>query len=122
IGDIGDVFHAVRNGIDTLDCVQPTRLGRHGFGLMPDEAGGRINLRNARFAEDTSPLDPTNAHPPTAHYSRGYLHHLIKAEEILGIQILVEHNVAVMNRLMREVRAGIETGTLDDVEHRWTKN
>jgi queuine tRNA-ribosyltransferase len=122
IGDIGDVFHAVRNGIDTLDCVQPTRLGRHGFALMPDEPGGRINLRNARFAEDTSKLDPLNSHPPTANYSRGYLHHLIKAEEILGIQILVEHNVAVMNRLMREVRAGIQDGSLDEVEQRWTKN
>jgi queuine tRNA-ribosyltransferase len=122
IGDIGDVFHAVRNGIDTLDCVQPTRLGRHGFALMPNEPGGRINLRNARFARDTAVLDPLNRHAPTAHYQRGYLHHLIKAEEILAIQILVEHNVAMMNLLMREVRAGIKTGTLDEVERRWTAN
>jgi queuine tRNA-ribosyltransferase len=122
IGDIGDIFKGVRAGIDTFDCVQPTRLGRHGFALMPQEENGRINLRNARFAGDPSPLDPENHHPHTAHYTRGYIHHLIKAEELLGIQILVEHNVAVMNRLMRDVRAGIKAGTLNDVEKRWTAN
>jgi queuine tRNA-ribosyltransferase len=122
VGDIDDIFRGVRAGIDTFDCVQPTRLGRHGFALMPGDEGGRFNLRNARFAGDPTPLDPENRHPPTAHYSRGYIHHLIKAEELLGIQILVEHNVATMNRLMREVREAIRAGTLDEAEKRWTAN
>lgn len=122
IGDIPDVFHGVRAGIDTFDCVQPTRLGRHGFALLPDEEGGGLNLRNARFNGDTTPLDPQNRHAPTSHYSRGYIHHLIKAEEMLGVQILVEHNVAMMNLLMREVRAAIQSGTLDECEKRWTAN
>jgi queuine tRNA-ribosyltransferase len=122
VGDIDDIFRGVRAGIDTFDCVQPTRLGRHGFALMPTAENGRINLRNARFASDPSPLDPDNLHPPTAHYSRGYIHHLIKAGELLGIQILVEHNVATMNRLMREVREAIRNGTLDEAEKRWTAN
>lgn len=119
IGDIADVFAGVRRGIDTFDCVQPTRLARHGVALMPHEATGRINLRNARFREDKTPLDPENHHPHTASYSRAYLHHLIKAGESLAGQILAEHNVSVMNRLMREIRAGIGNGTLDAVEQRW---
>lgn len=122
IGDIADIFHGVRRGIDTFDCVQPTRLARHGWALMPQEEGGRINLRNARFREDPTPLDPHVPHTPTAHYSRAYLHHLIKAQEILGIQILVEHNVSVMTRLMRDIRAGIQENRLDEVEARWCKN
>jgi queuine tRNA-ribosyltransferase len=119
VGDIPDIFKGIRRGMDTFDCVQPTRLGRHGWALMPDEPGGRINLRNARFRDDKTPLDPAGHHPHTAVYTRAYLHHLIKAEELLAIQILVEHNVAVMTRLMREIRAGIETGTLDAVEQKW---
>jgi queuine tRNA-ribosyltransferase len=119
VGDISDIFVGIRYGIDTFDCVQPTRLGRHGVALMPAESGGRINLRNARFKNDKTPLDPDAHHPHTAHFTRAYLHHLIKAEEMLGMQILVEHNVAVMNRLMRDIRVGIKSGTLDDVQARW---
>ncbi len=119
VGDIDDIFRGVRCGVDTFDCVQPTRLGRHGFALMPGQKGGRLNLRNARHAQDTTPLDPENHHPPTAGFARGYIHHLIKSEELLGIQILVEHNVAVMTRLMREIRAAIPEGGLDALEKRW---
>jgi queuine tRNA-ribosyltransferase len=122
VGDIPDIFKGVRRGIDTFDCVQPTRIGRHGWALMPGEPGGRINLRNARFRNDSTPLDPEGHHPHTAQYTRAYLHHLIKAEELLAIQILVEHNVAVMTRLMRDVRAAIETDTLDAAEQKWLAN
>ncbi len=122
IGDIADVFEGVRYGIDTFDCVQPTRLARHGWALMPNEPGGRINFRNARFRDDPTPLDPLNRHAPTAGYSRAYLHHLIKAGEMLGVQLLVEHNVSMMTRLMRDVRNGIRTNTLNDVEKEWCAN
>jgi queuine tRNA-ribosyltransferase len=119
VGDIADIFAGVRQGIDTFDCVQPTRLARHGSALMPGEKAGRINLRNARFRDDPTPLDPTLHHEPTAHYTRSYLHHLIHAGEMLGVQILAEHNVAVMTRLMRDVREAIRTNTLDETEKRW---
>ncbi len=119
IGDIADIFVGITRGIDTFDCVQPTRLARHGWALMPDEPGGRINLRNARFREDKTPLDPAHHHRYTSEFSRGYLHHLIKAQELLGIQILVEHNVSVMTRLMREIRVAIETGTLEQCAKKW---
>ncbi len=122
VGDIADIFVGIQYGIDTFDCVQPTRLGRHGVALLPSEPGGRLNLRNARFRDDKTPLDPNHHHEHTSHYTRGYLHHLIKAEEMLGMQILVEHNVSVMNRLMREIRAGIKTGTLPQVEEAWLAN
>jgi queuine tRNA-ribosyltransferase len=122
VGDIGDIFKGVRAGVDTFDCVQPTRLARHGQALMPGEPGGRINFRNARFREDTAPLDPEKHHAETAVFSRGYLHHLVKAGEMLGVQILAEHNIAVMTRLMREIRAAIAAGKLDAVEARWTAN
>jgi queuine tRNA-ribosyltransferase len=122
IGDIADIFAGVRRGIDTFDCVQPTRLARHGWALMPDEEGGRINFRNARFRDDPAPLDPAAHHAPTAGYSRAYLHHLIKAGEMLGVQILVEHNVSVMTRLLREVRAAIRGGTLDEAEAHWCRH
>lgn len=119
VGDIADIFVGIKYGIDTFDCVQPTRLGRHGVALMPSENGGRLNLRNARFRDDKTPLDPEHHHEHTSHFTRGYLHHLIKAEEMLGMQILVEHNVAVMNRLMRDIRAGIRNGNLEQVEAKW---
>ncbi|NDA64909.1 MAG: tRNA guanosine(34) transglycosylase Tgt, partial [Chitinophagia bacterium] len=122
VGDIADIFVGIKHGIDTFDCVQPTRLGRHGVALMPSEAGGRLNLRNARFRDDKTPLDPEHHHEHTSHYTRGYLHHLIKAEEMLGMQILTEHNVSVMNRLMRDIRSGIRNGNLPEVEARWMAN
>ncbi len=122
VGDIADVFVGIKHGIDTFDCVQPTRLGRHGVALMPSEPGARLNLRNSRFRDDKTPLDPGHHHEHTSHYTRAYLHHLIKAEEMLGMQILTEHNVSVMNRLMREIRDGIRSGTLEQVEAKWLAN
>ncbi len=122
VGDIADIFVGIKHGIDTFDCVQPTRLGRHGVALMPSEPGARLNLRNARFRDDTTPLDPEHHHEHTSRFTRGYLHHLIKAEEMLGMQILTEHNVSVMNRLMREIRQGIRDNTLEAVEAKWLAN
>jgi queuine tRNA-ribosyltransferase len=128
VGDVIDIFTGIKHGIDTFDCVQPTRLARHGWALMPGEAGGRINLRNARFRDDPTPLDPINQdspdgkrHEPTGNYSRAYLHHLIKAGEILAIQILVEHNVSVMMRMMRDIRRAIREDDLPETENRWLK-
>lgn len=121
IGRIKDVFQSVRRGIDTFDCVMPTRIARHGMALMKGVPGERINLINARYREDPEPLDETLGLPSSRNYSKAYIHHLLKAEEMLAFQILSQHNVAVINRLMREVRAAIAAGggALDALEREW---
>lgn len=119
IGGIQDVFDNIRLGIDTFDCVSPTRIARHGWALAKGAgARQRLNLRNAAFRDDPTPLaaDQDN---PASQFSRGYLHHLVKAHEPLAIHILSMHNVATMTRLMREVRAAIKNDTLDSLERDW---
>lgn len=119
IGQMKDVFKFVRYGVDTFDCVIPTRLARHGTALMKGQKGETINLTNARYREDETPLDEANGVPASTEYSKAYIHHLFKAGEILGMQLLAQHNVATINRLMREVRAAIKAGTLDELEKEW---
>ena len=119
IGRIQDVFSGVRMGIDTFDCVIPTRLARHGWALMRGHPEERINLKNAQFREDPEPLDPELEIPASRDYSKAYIHHLIRAGEMLGSQLLAQHNVAVINRLMREIREAIRQGTLDSLEKEW---
>lgn len=119
IGKIEDIFACVRMGIDTFDCVTPTREARHGRALMKGVPGGGINLRNARYRDDPSPLDPTLGLASSALYSKAYLHHLLKAEEMLVTQIISLHNVATISRLMREIRQALAAGTLDQLEKDW---
>ena len=109
----------MREGIDTFDCVHPTRLARHGWAIAEGVPGERLNIRNARFREDTAPIDETCACYACQTASRGYLHHLFKAGEMTGMAVISIHNIATMARLMREVRAGIESDTLGEVEKRW---
>jgi queuine tRNA-ribosyltransferase len=109
VGKPIDIVEAVCRGVDMFDCVLPTRSGRHGQAWTWD---GPINLKNARFAEDDSPLD---AHSPvlaSSAYSKAYLHHLVKADEILGQVLLSWHNVAFFQTLMAELRAAIAEGRL----------
>jgi queuine tRNA-ribosyltransferase len=119
IGGIRDIFMGVALGIDTFDCVSPTRIARHGWALVEGAPAERINLRNAGFKTDSGPLDPRCGCYACATASRGYVHHLLKAGEMLGAQLVSIHNVATMTRLLREVRAAIETGTLADARRRW---
>lgn len=119
IGAIRDIFACVRQGIDTFDCVSPTRIARHGWALQRGNPEERENLRNARYKDDPTPLDPSLGIPASSVYSKAYIHHLFKAGEMLGMQIVAQHNVAVINRLMREVRAAIKDGTLDQLEKEW---
>jgi queuine tRNA-ribosyltransferase len=119
IGGIGDVFAGVRMGIDTFDCVSPTRIARHGWALVEGGESERLNLRNARYRDDSGPLDPACSCYACRTASRAYLHHLIKAGEMTGMALLSIHNVATMARLMRDVREGIKYGNLDAVEKRW---
>lgn len=119
IGRIKDVFAFVRQGIDTFDCVSPTRIARHGWALIKGNPEERINIRNAPFRDDPEPLDPSLDIPASRDYSKAYLNHLFRADELLGAQLLAQHNVAQINRLMREVREAIKTEALDNLEKEW---
>lgn len=111
VGKPLDIVHAVARGIDMFDCVLPTRSGRHGQAFTWD---GPINLRNARFAEDLSPLDPNSDCPASNTYSRAYLHHLFKAGEFLGPMLLTWHNLSFFQQLMAAMRKAIESGIFRD--------
>jgi queuine tRNA-ribosyltransferase len=109
VGKPIDLVEAVWRGVDMFDCVLPTRSGRHGQAWTRD---GPINLKNARFAEDPDPLDPASDCPASRDYSKAYLHHLVKADEILAQVLLSWHNVAFFETLMAELRAAIAEGRL----------
>ncbi|HEV2080109.1 MAG TPA: tRNA guanosine(34) transglycosylase Tgt [Allosphingosinicella sp.] len=109
VGKPDDIVGAVERGIDMFDCVLPTRSGRTGQAFTRT---GPINLKNARFAEDEEPLDPSCGCPVCATWSRAYLHHLIKAGEILGAMLMTEHNINFYQQLMSELRAAIREGRL----------
>ena len=109
VGKPTDIVGAVERGIDMFDCVLPTRSGRTGQAFT---RAGPINLRNARHAEDQAPLDPTCSCPVCATWSRAYLHHLVRAGEILGAMLMTEHNIRFYETLMADLRAAIAAGRL----------
>ena len=109
VGKPDDLIGAVLRGVDMFDCVVPTRSGRHGQAFTWD---GQINLKNARFAEDLSPLDPESDCPASNQYSKAYLHHLVKSGEMLAAVLLTWHNLSFYQRLMARLRLEIEHGSL----------
>jgi queuine tRNA-ribosyltransferase len=111
VGTPDDIVEAVRRGVDMFDCVMPTRAGRHGLAFS---RFGKINLRNARHAEDHRPLDAQSTCPAARDYSRAYLHHLVKAGEILGMMLITWINLAYYQDVMAGLRAAIAAGRLDD--------
>jgi len=111
VGTPDDIVEAVRRGVDMFDCVMPTRAGRHGQVFTRH---GRMNLRNARFAEDTRPLDPESKCVASNTYSRAYLHHLVRSNEILGMMLLTWNNLAYYQELMAGLRKAIAEGRLED--------
>jgi len=104
VGKPDDIVGAVMRGIDMFDCVLPTRSGRNGQAFTRD---GPINIRNAKFAEDQRPLDADCACPVCTQFSRAYIHHLIRAGEILGAMLMTEHNLAFYQSLMAGLRDAI---------------
>jgi queuine tRNA-ribosyltransferase len=107
VGTPDDLLAAVARGIDMFDCVLPTRNGRHGLAFT---RFGPINLKNARHADDPRPLDDASSCPAARDYSRAYLHHLVKANEMLGAILLTMVNVAYYQELMAGIRAAITVG------------
>ncbi|MET0869654.1 MAG: tRNA guanosine(34) transglycosylase Tgt [Methyloceanibacter sp.] len=107
VGTPQDLLLAIARGIDMFDCVMPTRSGRH---CQAFTWGGKLNLRNARHAEDATPLDPESA-CPAAQYERAYLHHLVKSGEALGAMLLSYANVQFYQELMARAREAIAQGS-----------
>ncbi len=110
VGRPEDIIEAVRRGVDMFDCVMPTRNARNGFYFTRQ---GTLKIRNARFREDTRPIDPACACPTCQGYSRAYLKHLERCNEMLGAHLATMHNLWFYQDLMRGIRNAIETGDFD---------
>jgi queuine tRNA-ribosyltransferase len=104
VGKPGDIVGAVLRGIDMFDCVLPTRSGRNGQAFTWD---GALNLKNARHADDPEPLDPNCCCPACQQFSRAYLHHVVKAGEIIASMLLTWHNLSFYQQLMEQLRQAI---------------
>jgi queuine tRNA-ribosyltransferase len=111
VGKPDDILGGIARGIDMFDCVHPTRAGRHGH---VHTRFGVINLKNARHKDDPRPLDEASPNRNCRRFSRAYLHHLVRCEEILGAMILTEINLAYYQELVQGARAAIEAGTFAD--------
>jgi queuine tRNA-ribosyltransferase len=122
VGTPDDIVESVRRGIDMFDCVLPTRAGRHGQVFTRH---GRLNLRNAKHAEDAGPLDPESKCTASNSFTRAYLHHLVRSNEILGMMLLTWNNLAYYQELMAGLRKAITEGRLEDyigeVKEGWAK-
>ncbi|MGL4426266.1 MAG: tRNA guanosine(34) transglycosylase Tgt [Alphaproteobacteria bacterium] len=129
IGGLRDIFEGVKKGIDTFDCVHPTRLARHGGALIrphywntahePFHPREHINLKRACFREDDAPIDATCPCETCKTYSRAYLHHLLKAKELLALSAITLHNVTFMNCFLEALRQHLKTDTLDTLRPNW---
>lgn len=119
IGTFIDIFTNVKSGIDTFDCVSPTRIARHGWAMVKGAPKERMNIRNAGFARDPRPVDETCGCHACKNHSRSYIHHLFRVGELLGMHLLSMHNIHTMTRLMKDVRHGIRSGTLDQIKKEW---
>jgi queuine tRNA-ribosyltransferase len=111
VGKPDDIVGAVQRGVDMFDCVLPSRSGRTGQALT---RRGQVNLRNARHRDDPRPLDPDCSCPACTGYSRAYLHHVVKAGEIIASMLLTWHNLHYYQELMADLRAAIAAGRLAD--------
>ncbi|MDQ2818004.1 MAG: tRNA guanosine(34) transglycosylase Tgt [Candidatus Eremiobacteraeota bacterium] len=111
VGTPGDIITCMAAGVDMFDCVYPTRCARHGLAMV---TSGRLNLRNARFAADFTPLDATCDCPTCSQFTRAYLAHCFRAGEVIGPRLVSQHNVAFLSRLTREARAAIVAGRFAD--------
>ena len=110
VGTPQDILRSVARGIDMFDCVMPTRSGRHGLAFT---RFGKVNLKNARHAEDSRPLDEESDCPASRDYSRAYLHHLVRSNEALASMLLTWNNLAYYQSLMAGIRAAIEAGEFE---------
>ncbi|NKN37671.1 tRNA guanosine(34) transglycosylase Tgt [Agrobacterium sp. a22-2] len=111
VGTPDDMLKSVAEGIDMFDCVMPTRSGRHGLAFT---RRGKVNIRNARHAEDMRPLDEESDCPAARDYSRAYLHHLVRSNEALGGMLLSWNNLSYYQDLMKGIRKALDEGRFAD--------
>jgi queuine tRNA-ribosyltransferase len=125
IGAVEDIFNYVSLGLDTFDCVLPTRLARQGIVFFRPESGGteankfRYQITKTIFKEDIQPIDNNCECYVCKNFSRGYIHHLFKAKELLGYTLVTYHNLYFFKKLMDEIRDSIEDGTFAELKGKW---
>ena len=118
IGDPIDIWEFVEYGIDTFDCVSPTRLARHGAALVKGKKS-KINLKNLEFKESLRPIDENCDCYTCKNFTLSYLHHLFVAKEVLGLQLLTNHNIFFMNELMSTIRNSIQNNNFEKTRNEW---
>ncbi|MCJ7445357.1 MAG: tRNA guanosine(34) transglycosylase Tgt [Methanotrichaceae archaeon] len=125
IGDIDDIFECVQRGIDTFDCVSPTRIARRGNLYLSPESGGtldnkfRLSIKSTRYKEDPNPIDPACYCSTCSRYSRAYLRHLYISKELTYFRLASIHNIYFMLRLMEKIRYGIKSGAFFELKEKW---
>ncbi len=121
IGDPVDIWHFVDQGVDTFDCVSPTRLARHGSALIKGKKR-KINLKNVKYKENLNPIDNNCKCYTCKNFSLSYLYHLFAANELLGLQLLTNHNIFFMNNLMEIIRDSINNNKFEKTKSEWLNN
>ena len=116
ISEPDDIFAAIEQGIDTFDCVSPTRVARNGAAYTLD---GRFNIKSAKYFEDFGPLDPNCDCYTCQNYTRAYINHLFKAREILAATLVSYHNERFIIKLVDDIRKSIEDGSFDELRNKW---
>ncbi len=116
VGTPGNIIEGVSRGVDLFDCVMPSRNARHGHLFTWN---GIINLNNAKYAKDDTPIDAQCNCPTCQRFSRAYMHHLFKAKEILAMRLAVTHNLYFYNNLMKRIRDELDNGTFNDFKNKY---
>ena len=129
VGEIDDIFALVERGMDTFDCVQPTRLGRVGLVLIGNNPiiqssnnpinKWKLDITKMHYAEDQRPIEEGCGCYTCHHFTRAYIHHLFRVRELLGYRLATIHNLWFIHRLMRQIREAIGDGTLLDLKKKW---
>lgn len=119
IGEVGDLFEGVSRGLDFFDCVAPTRRARHGNIYIKKGNNFTMQITNSKFKVDRGPLDSQCDCYTCGNFTRAYIHHLFKADEILGLRLATYHNVFFITNLMREIREAIGEGRFEELKKEW---
>lgn len=118
VGTPSNIIEAVARGVDFFDCVMPARNGRHGHLFTWN---GVINIKNEKYARDSEPIDPLCDCPVCRRYSRAYVRHLFKAEEMLAMRLAVTHNLYFYNNLTKRIRDSLDEGRFDEFRRQYTE-
>ncbi len=118
VGDPIDLLEGVERGVDMFDCVLPTRIARHGNAFTRT---GKLNVKNAKYKEDFTPIEDTCDCYACKHYTKAYIRHLITADETFGARLLSIHNIRFLIRLMEEIRVSIENDSFEQYKEEFFK-